>query len=214
MSSWRELWNLEVLGNTLGTWAAAFGIFLATFAFRPLLARLLALHERAPRRAHRGAAAPDAGPGAGAGGQHQPPVPVGRGAYGSPRATSPSPPRVERWLTVALVLLFWMQMALWGDDRGALRDRMRGARRLGTQDTVLSSSIAVIMFGAGIAIWGIAALLALDNLGMQIGPLLAGLGIGGIALALAVQTMLGDFLASLSIALDKPFALGDSLQAG
>ena len=61
-------------------------------------------------------------------------------------------------------------------------------------------------------IWGVAALLALDNLGVRIRPLLAGLGIGGIALALAVQTVLADLLASLSIALDKPFALGDALE--
>ncbi len=84
--------------------------------------------------------------------------------------------------------------------------------RLGAQDRVLSGSITVIMFAAGLAIWGIAALLALENLGVQIGPLLAGLGIGGIALALAVQTVLADLLASLSIALDKPFTLGDSLK--
>ena len=54
--------------------------------------------------------------------------------------------------------------------------------------------------------------LALANLNVEIGPLLAGLGIGGIAVALAVQTVLGDLLASLSIALDKPFAVGDALQ--
>ena len=69
----------------------------------------------------------------------------------------------------------------------------------------------VILFAAGLLIWGVAALLALDNLGIEIRPLLAGLGIGGIALALAVQTVLADFLASLSIALDKPFGLGDFL---
>jgi small-conductance mechanosensitive channel len=78
-------------------------------------------------------------------------------------------------------------------------------------DTLVKSSMQVILFGAGIVVWGIAALLALDNLGIEIKPLLAGLGIGGIALALAVQTVLADLLASLSIALDKPFGLGDAL---
>lgn len=210
MSSWRELWNLEVLGNSLGTWAAAFGIFLATFAFRPVLARLLELHN-ARRAARTGAPA-------------HPMLDLalelvastnrvflwGAAIWLASRDLT-FPPRVERWLTVALVLLFWMQMALWAMTavRSGIDSRRR---RMGTQDTVLSSSIAVIMFGAGIAIWGIAALLALDNLGIQIGPLLAGLGIGGIALALAVQTVLADLLASLSIALDKPFVLGDSLK--
>ena len=210
MLSWRELCNLEVLGNTLGTWAVAFGIFLATFAFRPVLARLLKLHD-ARRAARTGAPA-------------HPMLDLalelvartnrvflwGTAIWLAARDLT-FPPRVDRWLTAALVLLFWMQMALWAMTavRYGIDSRRRGP---GTHDRVLSSSITVIMFGASILIWGIAALLALDNLGIQIGPLLAGLGIGGIALALAVQTMLGDFLASLSIALDKPFVLGDSLK--
>jgi small-conductance mechanosensitive channel len=69
----------------------------------------------------------------------------------------------------------------------------------------------VVRFAAGVLIWGVAILLALENLGIEVRPLLAGLGIGGIALALAVQTVLADLLASLSIALDKPFGLGDAL---
>ena len=47
--------------------------------------------------------------------------------------------------------------------------------------------------------------------GIHVGPLLAGLGIGGIAIALAVQAVLSDLLASISIALDKPFGIGDFL---
>ena len=55
-----------------------------------------------------------------------------------------------------------------------------------------------------LVIWIVVALLALENLGINVGPLVAGLGVGGIAIALAVQTILGDLFASLSIALDKP----------
>ena len=69
----------------------------------------------------------------------------------------------------------------------------------------------VVLAAIGVVVWSLAALLALENLGIHVGPLLAGLGIGGIALALAVQTMLSDLLASLSIALDKPFGVGDFL---
>ncbi len=72
----------------------------------------------------------------------------------------------------------------------------------------------VIVFCAGLIIWAMVTLLALDNLGVQIKPLLAGLGIGGIAIALAVQTVLGDLLASMSVTLDKPFSVGDSLTIG
>jgi small-conductance mechanosensitive channel len=52
-------------------------------------------------------------------------------------------------------------------------------------------------------------LLALDNMGVNITGLVAGLGIGGIAVALALQNILGDLFASLSIILDKPFVIGD-----
>jgi small-conductance mechanosensitive channel len=57
-------------------------------------------------------------------------------------------------------------------------------------------------------------MMLLTNLGVEIGPLIAGLGIGGIAIALAVQNVLGDLFASLSIALDKPFRVGDALAVG
>jgi small-conductance mechanosensitive channel len=120
------------------------------------------------------------------------------------------PPRLERWLTVVLVFLLWMQVALWAMAAVRFAIDARRARSIGP-DTLLKSSMEVILFAAGILVWGVALLLALDNLGVQIKPLLAGLGIGGIALALAVQTVLADLLASLAIALDKPFGIGDAL---
>jgi len=111
----------------------------------------------------------------------------------------------------AIVLTFWYQLGRWA--MAAVRLAIdRRARRAGGPDPALSGSLDIIMFIAGLAIWAMALLLALDNLGVQIKPLLAGLGIGGIAVALAVQTVLGDLLASMSIALDKPFTVGDSLQ--
>ncbi|MDP7260201.1 MAG: mechanosensitive ion channel family protein, partial [Anaerolineales bacterium] len=57
--------------------------------------------------------------------------------------------------------------------------------------------------------WSIILLLALDNLGIEISGLLTGLGIGGIAVALAVQNILSDLLAYVSIMLDRPFTVGD-----
>jgi small-conductance mechanosensitive channel len=58
-------------------------------------------------------------------------------------------------------------------------------------------------------LWVVVLLMILDNLGVNITTLVASLGIGGIAVALAVQNILGDLFASLSIVLDKPFVLGD-----
>src|SRR5256885_16113478 len=71
-------------------------------------------------------------------------------------------------------------------------------------DTLLKSSMQVILFAASLVIWGLALLMALGNLGVKIEPLLAGLGIGGIALAPAVETLLAGLRASLSLALGHP----------
>jgi len=59
--------------------------------------------------------------------------------------------------------------------------------------------------------WVLIVLLALDNLGMNVTTLIAGLGIGGVAVALAAQNILGDLFASFSIVMDRPFVVGDSL---
>lgn len=76
------------------------------------------------------------------------------------------------------------------------------------------SSLDIIGFIGRAVIWVIVLLLTLDNAGVNITTLVAGLGIGGVAVALAVQTTLGDLLASLSIAFDKPFVIGDFLIVG
>jgi small-conductance mechanosensitive channel len=209
MSGLRDLGNVAFLGNTLGAWALALAIFLVTFTALPLIKRFISARRRR----------------LGLGGPPQLLPAVGLAALLAER-TSPLflwavavwlgsrnlvlPPRIERWLTVALVMLFWMQAALW--SMGAVRYAidLRRARSAGP-DTLLKSSLEVILFVTGLVIWTFALLLALDNLGVQIKPLLAGLGIGGIALALAVQTVLADLLASLSIALDRPFGVGDFL---
>lgn len=58
-------------------------------------------------------------------------------------------------------------------------------------------------------LWLIMILMSLANLGVNIIALIAGLGIGGVAIALALQNILSDLFASLSIVLDKPFVIGD-----
>lgn len=63
-------------------------------------------------------------------------------------------------------------------------------------------------------LWGIAILLFLSNLGVDITSLIAGLGIGGIAVALALQNVLGDLFSSFAIYFDKPFAVGDVIMIG
>lgn len=122
------------------------------------------------------------------------------------------PARVETVSTAVIVLTFWIQAALWGVAAAEFALKQRQERLLAAGEISQSGSMSVLLFVSRIAIFALAVLLALDNLGVNITALVAGLGIGGIAIALAVQTVLGDLLASLSIALDKPFRVGDLLR--
>ncbi|MFT7625540.1 MAG: small-conductance mechanosensitive channel, partial [Myxococcota bacterium] len=71
-----------------------------------------------------------------------------------------------------------------------------------------------ILFVAKLVTWTVFSLLLLENLGVDVSALVAGFGVGGIAVALAVQNILGDLFASLSIALDQPFVQGDFIIVG
>jgi small-conductance mechanosensitive channel len=71
------------------------------------------------------------------------------------------------------------------------------------------TTFTAVSFILKILLWTVVLLVALDNFGVDITALVTGLGIGGIAVALAVQNILGDLFASLSIILDKPFVIGD-----
>jgi small-conductance mechanosensitive channel len=113
-------------------------------------------------------------------------------------------------LTVFTIAVFW-QIGLWATI-GVIGALERKQRTTLATDAAAASSLGVIGFLARATIWSFVLLLTLDNLGIQIKPLLAGLGIGGIAVALAAQNILGDLFASLSITLDRPFVVGDSLQ--
>ena len=77
------------------------------------------------------------------------------------------------------------------------------------QDPDGATTLRLIGFAAQGALWLLVGLLALDQLGFDVTALIAGLGIGGVALALAVQNILGDVFACAAIALDKPFVVGD-----
>lgn len=84
----------------------------------------------------------------------------------------------------------------------------------GSADPTLMSGMGVLRFIALAVLVIVVALLALDNLGVAITPLITGLGIGGIAIALAVQNILSDLFSSVTIILDKPFVVGDFIVVG
>ncbi len=81
-------------------------------------------------------------------------------------------------------------------------------------DPGAATMVGAMSFLVRMVLWAAVLLLALDNLGIDITALVAGLGVGGIAVALAVQNILGDLFASLAIVLDKPFVLGDFIIVG
>jgi small-conductance mechanosensitive channel len=123
------------------------------------------------------------------------------------------PPRLDRISTSVIVFAGWFQAALWGVAAANFfvdqRKRQAAERTGGASENAV---LDIGLFVARVLIFAVAILLALDNLGVNITALVAGLGVGGIAIALAVQTILGDLLASLSIMLDKPFEVGDWLR--
>jgi small-conductance mechanosensitive channel len=122
-------------------------------------------------------------------------------------------PTTERVITSALTITSFWQAGVWAvEATAAWLDRKR--RRSMTTDRAAVGSLGIIGFILNVVIWALVLLLTLDNLGVDITALVAGLGIGGIAVALAVQNVLGDLFASLSITLDRPFVIGDFLAVG
>ena len=71
------------------------------------------------------------------------------------------------------------------------------------------NTVAILGIASRVILWAMLLLLALDNLGIEITGLITGLGIGGIAIALAIQNILSDLLAYISIMMDRPFAIDD-----
>ena len=106
------------------------------------------------------------------------------------------------------IAAFLLQVARWGDVgvHGWLHHYR--ARR-SVHDAAGATSTAALGFVARVAVWLVIVLMILDNFGVNITTLVASLGIGGIAVALALQNVLGDLFSSLSIVLDKPFVIGD-----
>jgi len=112
--------------------------------------------------------------------------------------------------TTIVIIALLIQTGLWGAAALQVIIEQYRQRQL-DKDPASITTLSVLNLISKIILWSIIVLLVLDNLGVNITALVAGLGVGGIAVALAVQTILGDLFASLSIVLDKPFVVGDFL---
>lgn len=113
-----------------------------------------------------------------------------------------------------LYITFFIQFAYIVD--GVLVHFISKSNKLKTSSkkSAVKNAVSLIKFFTRSAIWSIALLLCIENIGIDITALVAGLGIGGIAIALAAQNILGDLFASLAIVLDKPFEIDDYIVVG
>jgi small-conductance mechanosensitive channel len=120
------------------------------------------------------------------------------------------PAKIERLLDILVTIGFAFQGAIWA------RELIIGviSRKAGEDptETAIGNAMAVIRVLVSVALFAIAIIVILDNVGVNVTALVAGLGIGGIAIGLAAQGIFSDLFAALSILFDKPFRRGDVIQ--
>ena len=120
------------------------------------------------------------------------------------------PMRIERLLDILFIIAFALQGAIWA------RELILGviSRRAGEDpsETAVGNALSIIRVLVSVALFAIAIIVILDNLGVNVTALIAGFGIGGIAIGLAAQGIFSDLFAALSILFDKPFKRGDTIQ--
>lgn len=120
---------------------------------------------------------------------------------------------VSAWTLKATFIATLLQLGLWL-SAGVIKS-IKAKRQHDLEESPDGvAAMDLLSFVARVAIWSIVLLAIMDNMGVNITTMIAGLGVGGIAVALAAQNILGDLFASLSIVLDKPFVVGDFLIIG
>lgn len=124
------------------------------------------------------------------------------------------PDQVHRLVTSVFIVALFVQLAIWADCIAGAVLAWRLAPVRGKGRSAMRNALSLIQFIVRVAVWSIALLLIFQNLGFDITALIAGLGVGGIAVALAAQSVLGDLFSSLAIVLDRPFEVGDFIVFG
>jgi small-conductance mechanosensitive channel len=123
------------------------------------------------------------------------------------------PSSVDLILRNLLMVVLMVQVGLWAAHAVTGWLEHYRARQM-ESDRGAATAVGAISFVVQVTIWTMALLAILSNLGINITALITGLGIGGIAVALALQNVFKDLFASLSIVFDKPFVLGDFIVVG
>ncbi|MDZ4869342.1 MAG: mechanosensitive ion channel family protein [Alphaproteobacteria bacterium] len=117
------------------------------------------------------------------------------------------------WWRAVIGATLVVQVGLWLGS--FLREFVaRYAERKTTDRSALANAMSLVQIFINVAVWSIVALVLLSNMGMDVTALVAGLGVGGIAIGLAAQSIFADLFASLSIILDRPFMRGDFVVFG
>lgn len=124
----------------------------------------------------------------------------------------PLPEGIARIIAVLFVAATAFQVAIW--VRAAIIGWIEHRVGAGEEHRTLGTAIGLIRVLVTIAAFLIATIVILDNLGVNVTGLVAGLGIGGIAIGLAAQGIFSDLFAALAIIFDRPFRKGDSINVG
>ncbi|HVM37106.1 MAG TPA: mechanosensitive ion channel domain-containing protein [Sphingomicrobium sp.] len=129
-------------------------------------------------------------------------------------ATYAEPPeRVARLFDIAFVVAFALQGAVWARELilGVIGRRVEEDE---AGESALANAMALIRVLVSVGLFAVAVVVILDNLGVNVTALIAGLGIGGIAIGLAAQGIFSDLFAALAILFDRPFRRGDTIRYG
>lgn len=116
-------------------------------------------------------------------------------------------------INFGFTIAFAVQGALWLREIILSLVERRAAPGSEDHDT-LASAMGIITVLVNVVVWVLAIILVLDNLGINVTALVAGLGVGGIAIGLAAQGIFSDLFAALSILFDRPFRVGDTISYG
>ena len=118
-------------------------------------------------------------------------------------------PAAQDKADIAATLALFMQGVIWSNI--IISHYMQRYVATHASDGGSITTLKALGAAARVTVWIILGLVALSKWQVQIRPLLTGLGIGGLAVALAVQNILGDLFAAIAIVMDKPFVVGDSI---
>ncbi|MBA3510548.1 mechanosensitive ion channel domain-containing protein [Sphingomonas sp.] len=122
------------------------------------------------------------------------------------------PPRIGRLADILFIIAAAFQGAVWARELilGVIGRRARDD----DGESTLANAMTIIRVLVSVALFAIAIIVILDNVGVNVTALIAGLGIGGIAIGLAAQGIFSDLFAALAILIDRPFRRGDTIRYG